>query len=135
MSPKVLATKNHEFQDYKPLFYKPHTLTSLLLLLALLFIFSQSNYLETVAERFSLTDVSKAAESQQNFKANGANIGVIFAFVCVGAIHLPNTIMTRPHVIVWRIVLALFICYAMFITYLLLLPVDQAREILRIFDD
>ena len=53
----------------------------------------------------------------------------------IGAIHLPNTIMTRPHVIVWRAVMACFIMYAMFMTYLLLLPVDQARQTLRIFDD
>ena len=48
---------------------------------------------------------------------------------------MPNTIMTRPHVIVWRAVMACFIMYAMFMTYLLLLPVDQARQTLRIFDD
>ena len=55
--------------------------------------------------------------------------------IVIGAIHLPNTIMTRPHVIIWRAVMACFIMYAMFMTYLLLLPVDQARQTLRIFDD
>jgi phosphatidylserine synthase 2 len=42
----VLATKNHEFQDYSPTFYKPHTLKSLTVLLLILFIFSQTDFLE-----------------------------------------------------------------------------------------
>lgn len=51
-------------------------------------------------------------------------LGVCFAFVCLGSIHLPNTIMTRPHVVFWRALQAMFILYAMFMTYLLLLPED-----------
>ena len=57
-----------------------------------------------------------------------------FAFICLGCIHLPNSIMTRPHVIFWRALLAVFILYAMFMTYLLLLPVDKARKTLQMFD-
>ena len=62
-------------------------------------------------------------------------MGVCFAFVCMGSIHLPNSIMTRPHVVFWRGLMAVFILYALFMTYLLLLPVDQARQTFRIFDD
>jgi len=65
--------------------------------------------------------------TKQNFKTNGANIGVCFACVVVGGIHLPNTIMSRPHPILWRALQACFILYTMFMTYLLLLPVEQAR--------
>ena len=43
--------------------------------------------------------------------------------------------MTRPHVIFWRALLGVFILYAMFLTYIMLLPVDKARQTLRIFDD
>jgi len=74
-------------------------------------------------------------ENQQNFKMNGANIGVCFAFIVLGSIHLPNTIMSRPHPILWRGLMTCFIIYAMFMTYLLLLPVETARQTLRIFDD
>ena len=45
VSPQVLATKNHEFQEYSPTFYKPHTLKSLFLLLLILFGLSQSSIL------------------------------------------------------------------------------------------
>ena len=83
--------------------------------------------METLAEKLSMTDEANASKSQQNFKANGANIGVCFAFVVMGSIHLPNSIMTRPHVVFWRALMAVFILYSMFITFLLLLPTDQAR--------
>ena len=56
VSPQILANKNHEFQEYSPTFYKPHTLKSMALLLAILLLLSQSNFLETLAERFSMTD-------------------------------------------------------------------------------
>lgn len=46
MSPQVLASKNHEFQDYSPTFYKPHMLKSLVVLLAIIFTLSQTDFLE-----------------------------------------------------------------------------------------
>ena len=55
----MLSTKLPEFQEYSPTFYKPHTLKSLSVLLILLFALSQSNFLESMAERFSLTDSGK----------------------------------------------------------------------------
>jgi len=125
----------HEFQEYSPTFYKPHTLKSLALLLLILYVLSQRDYLESLAESLSLTKGANQTTSSQDFKANGANLGVCFAFICVGSIHLPNTLMTRPHAVFWRAILACYILYSMFVTYLLLLPVDQARQTLRIFDD
>lgn len=62
-------------------------------------------------------------------------IGVCLAFIVFGSIHLPNTIMTRPHPLFWRALQAIFILYAMFVTYLFLLPTEQARRVLKIFDD
>lgn len=135
ISPQSCAQKNLEFQEYSPTFYKPHTLKSLSLLILILFGFSQSDFLERLAETTSLTDAENNSQSEQNFKVNGANIGVCFAAICVGAIHLPNTIMTRPHPIFWRALMAVLILYALFMTYILLLPVDMARQTLRMFDD
>ena len=82
-----------------------------------------------LAQRLSMTGKERTREDapHQNFSSNGAYIGVCFAFVCIGSIHLPNTIMSRPHVVFWRAIMACFIMYAMLMTYLLLLPVDQAR--------
>ena len=98
------------------------------MIVIILYLLSSTDFLEVLAERLSMTgkEITDSAR-MQNFKRNGANIGVCFAFICVGAIHLPNTIMTRPHVVFWRALQAAFILYSMFMTYLLLLPIDQAR--------
>ena len=55
--------------------------------------------------------------------------------MCIGAIHMPNTNITRPHPLFWRAILAIFVAYAVFITYLLLLPINDARQAMRVFDD
>ena len=69
-----------------------------------------------------------------DFTNGGAIIGTIFAFTCFASIHYPNTIMIRPHPIFWRAILGLFTLYGMFMTYLFLLPVDEARNTLKYFD-
>lgn len=56
------------------------------------------------------------------------------AFIGFASIHFPNTIMIRPHPIFWRVIMALFTVYAMGITYLFMLPLDEARQSLRYFD-
>ena len=56
------------------------------------------------------------------------------AFIVFGGIHFPNTIMTRPHSLIWRMLLATFCLYSMFMTYIFLLPRDQARKAMRVFD-
>ncbi len=66
--------------------------------------------------------------------SKGATIGTVFVFLCFASIHYPNTIIVRPHPIFWRVVLGLFSLYAMFITYLFLLPIDEVRETLKFFD-
>ena len=43
--------------------------------------------------------------------------------------------MTRPHPVFWRMLLSVFILYAMYMTYMLCIPNDNARQLLRIFDD
>jgi len=101
-------------------------LKSLVALITIVFILSSTDFLETLAERLSMTGQERSREDapHQNFKSNGAYIGVCFIFVVIGGIHLPNTLMSRPHVVFWRAIQACFIMYAMFMTYLLLLPVD-----------
>ena len=138
VSPKVLSTKSHEFQEYSSLFYKPHTLTSLAFLLVLLYWMTESDTLNKLAILLSFNEDKSSDEIlklSEVYHRNGAIIGVCIAFVAFGSIHFPNTIMTRPHPLFWRALLSIFCLYAMFITYLLLLPVDQARQTLRMFDD
>ena len=133
---RALTMQAHEHEEYSEFFYKPHTLISLAILLALLFFMVQTNFLENFAATISLSNEENKAKSTLSgeFKRNGALIGVCIAFVAFGSIHLPNTLMTRPHPLFWRALLAVFTLYAMFITYLFLLPLDEARTTLKIFD-
>jgi phosphatidylserine synthase 2 len=70
-----------------------------------------------------------------SLKQRGAVFGTLFAFLCFAAIYFPNTLMVRPHPIFWRLVLGAMVAYGMFLTYLLLLPIDEARTTLKYFDD
>ena len=113
--------------EYNAFFYRPHTMVTLCAFLVLLYWLVDSDKLGNLAILFSLNeDKSESELSRQadEYQRNGAFIGVCLAFVVFGSIHLPNTIMSRPHPLFWRILLALFTLYSMFITYMALLPVD-----------
>ena len=56
-------------------------------------------------------------------------------FIGFGAIHLPNTIMTRPISFAWRVLLACLVLYIALMTFILMLPRQQARAFFRVFDD
>ena len=98
--------------------------------MVLLYWLVESDTLRNIAIMLSFnedkSDDELVKQSEVYFN-NGALIGTSFAFVAFGSIHLPNTIMSRPHPIFWRALMAVFILYAMFITYLFLLPTEQAR--------
>ncbi|CAD2219373.1 Phosphatidyl serine synthase, putative [Angomonas deanei] len=57
-----------------------------------------------------------------------------FSFVGFGALHLPDSLMVRPHPAVWRSVLACGILYIVFLTYLLFQDLESARKIFVFFD-
>lgn len=61
-------------------------------------------------------------------------IGTVFAFTCFASIHYPNTLMVRPHPIFWRALMGLFSLYAMAMTYLFFLPIEEVRQTLKFFD-
>lgn len=77
------------------------------------------------------TDPKSVIPSELTFNAMK---GVAVMFVGLGAIHLPNTIMTRPISFAWRVLLALFILYIALVTYMMMLPLDHARAFLSVFD-
>ena len=121
------------------MFYKPHTLISLTLLMGLLYALTQNDALEYIAEAVDFSPprdsaLGRTPEEREYLQKKGATIGMAMAFVAFSSIHFPNTIMTRPHALFWRMLLALFCLYSMFMTYLFLLPRDQARQTMRVFD-
>lgn len=132
ISPQILAFHKLEHQEFHPFFIKPKTLTSLLLLLLILNILARTDFLVSVASR--LYPPNNGEEIIGSMKSRGAIVGTVFAFLCFASIHYPNTIMVRPHPIFWRTILGLFSLYAMMMTYLFLLPLEEVQNSMRYFD-
>ena len=96
------------------------------MLVALLLVLTQNDMLEAMAVKVDFSPpreiTEMTLEERDALRGKGAIIGMCIAFVAFGSIHFPNTIMTRPHTLIWRMLLAMFCLYAMFITYIFLLP-------------
>ena len=56
-------------------------------------------------------------------------------YLYIKVIPLPAHRRSTPHVLFWDTILAIDHIYLMFVVYMLLLPVEQARSTLRIFDN
>lgn len=119
VSPSILAYHKLEHKEFHPFFIKPKTLTSLALLIIILNLLARSDFLSDTSTRLSMSPQYMIG----TVKSRGAVIGTVFAFMMFSSIHLPNTIMIRPHPIFWRCILGLFTLYGMFMTYVFLLPV------------
>lgn len=130
VSPTILAFHKLEHQEFSPFFFKPKTLSSLALLILILNLLARSDFLATLAEQMT-HDSTRMIGS---IRSRGAVIGTLFAFICFASIHYPNTLMIRPHPIFWRAILGVFSLYAMFMTYLMLLPLEDVRQTLKYFD-
>ena len=103
-----------------------------MILLLLLNTISRTEFLYDLAANLFPTSEK---ESVGSVEGKGAMLGAIFAFLCFSSIHPPNTIILRPHPIFWRVVLGAFSIYALIMTYLFLLPLNQVQQHLRVFDD
>ena len=130
ISPSILTYHKLEHQEFHYFFIRPKTLTSLALLLCILNFLARSDFLADVSAHLQ----APTEKVIGTLKTRGAVLGTVFAFVCFATIHFPNTIMIRPHPIFWRALMGLFTIYAMMITYIFLLPVEEARLALRYFD-
>ena len=107
------------------------------MLIGYLFLLTRGDTLELLAEKFDFSpprEDERTQEEREALQQKGAIIGMCFAFVAYGSIHFPSTIMTRPHALFWRMILSIFCLYAMFMTYLCMLPRDQARKALLVLD-
>jgi phosphatidylserine synthase 2 len=98
----------------------------LALLLLILNLLARSTFLESLAAYFFF--------EIPDLKSRGALIGTVFAFICFASIHFPNTLIVRPHPIFWRVILGAFSLYAMLMTYLFLLPLEELQQSLKYFD-
>ncbi|CAI2362891.1 unnamed protein product [Moneuplotes crassus] len=117
-SPHILRLKNLETVEYNKYFYVSHTLTFLGLGVIAL------NVLIYYTRGWPVEDL----------KILGLK-GAMFFFLMFSCFYMPDTIVTRPHPFIWRGVLGANLLYLGFLTYISILPLDEARKTFKIFDE
>jgi phosphatidylserine synthase 2 len=130
-SPQILMCNKLEKKDYNKFFYTPRTITTAIVFL--LFI----NFM-------AYDGASKLKEWTKDYYADEKNPDVFenvrwplfFAFTSLIAFamtHFPDTMIKRPHPVFWRLFLGLLSGYSVFMTFVLILPLNEARYIFKIF--
>ena len=133
-----------ETDDYSPFWYRSKTLLSLFCLLVILNSFATSDTLSNFADRVTQiqneSTINKKAFAEDelivkgSMESRGALMGVGIAYLGFAMIHFPDTTMVRPHPLFWRAILGVISIYAFLMTYIFLLPIDEARSTLQYFD-
>ena len=63
----------------------------------------------------------------------GAGFSVI-SFLAFASVQFPDTLIKRPHPVFWRVLLGGMTLYTLFMVFILLQPLDDARKIFKFFD-
>ncbi|KPA77330.1 putative phosphatidylserine synthase [Leptomonas pyrrhocoris] len=105
--------------DFADRAYTPHTVAVLLTILVGLLLMLRYYYYPnlSVAQNVKL-GLSAAA----------------FVFIGFGTVHLPDSLMVRPHPAVWRGVLALGVLYLVFLTFMIFQDLPTVRMIMGYYD-
>lgn len=98
--------------------YKPRTVTGLALAVSLIVYYGF--FAPDIRDSYAL--------------AARAVTAVVLCFLVYCSIQLRDSILMRPHPVVWRVVHGLGIVYLLFMVILLIFPTEQARQLLRVFD-
>lgn len=117
-SPHITAQKNLEIIEYNRLFYISHTLIFLGLGILSMNLFI--NYTR---------DLDLYETQVLAVKA------ICFFVLMFSAFYMPDTIVTRPHPFIWRMVMGANLIYACFLVYMSFLPLEEAQKTLTIFDE
>ncbi|KAG5483233.1 hypothetical protein CUR178_04812 [Leishmania enriettii] len=105
--------------DFSDRAYTPHTV--LILLSILVFIVLMLRY-------YQYAGLTVAAKVKVGLSAAS------FVFIGFGAVHLPDSLMVRPHPAVWRAVLALGVQYLLFLTFMVFQDLGTVRTIMGYYD-
>jgi phosphatidylserine synthase 2 len=116
LPPSIAIQHNLEAVDYPKFFAIPHTLLTLVITCALVGYFAL-----------------KTPASKEEAMTNGM-LGLIFGFLAFGSIYMPDSILRRPHPVIWRLLFSSMILYSLVVTYLVFQSTDEARQLLKIFD-
>ena len=131
VSPAILSHHKLEKDDFNPLFYTPRTLTTAIMVLVVLNILA-----------YKWCDSIKDSMKNYYFDPKNPDVfenyrwPVFFAYltlIAFASTNFPDTMVRRPHPAFWRIVLGLLLGYSLFMTFILLLPRDEARQVFKIF--
>ena len=104
--------------DFVDCLYRPHTVTAGLVLLSVLFLFWRWYHLEN--DLVSSVKLGLAASA--------------WTFIVFGTIHLPDSLMLRPHPAFWRAVLSIAILYLVWNIFLLFQDVKTIQQIAGLYD-
>lgn len=115
--PSVAVTHNLETEEYPKIAALPHSVSSLLFIIGVIYF-------------FGISSTGTFLECTRN-----AILGITTIIVVFGCTYLPDSVLRRPHPILWRFVTSFSIAYLIIITFLLFQDRDNARQLLTIFDN
>ena len=133
INPKIASCFPLEELDYPKFALVPHTLTSLILIVALVI---YASFYSTIQQPFLSNKNFDLETEKQIFQyiIFYFKIGFIFV-VAFGVTYLPDSLMRRPHPIFWRFLFSVGFFYSLLLLAFCLLPTDDSKYLLRMFDD
>jgi phosphatidylserine synthase 2 len=105
--------------DFADQAYTPHTVAVLLSLLLCILLMLRYYYYPNLSV-------------VQNVKLGLSAAAIVF--IGFGTVHLPDSLMVRPHPAVWRGVLALGVLYIVFLTFMIFQDLPTVRTIMGYYD-
>ena len=133
INPKIASCFPLEELDYPKFALVPHTLTSLFMVIVVVF---YATFYNSFQQPFLSNRNFNHEIEKQIFHYILFYLKVAFFFVIAfGVTYLPDSLMRRPHPIFWRFLFSVGFFYSMILIVLCILPTDDARYLLRIFDD
>lgn len=119
IAPAVAASHRLAFLDFPKLIYMPHTVTFLVLTLCI-FIYSAIGQ--------TGEDVPFVYTLQR------ACVFAIAAFLLYSGVYFPDGALNRPHPVFWRVLQGAACFYCAFLTFILMIDLDTARQVLKYID-
>ena len=131
VSAKISSHHKLENVDYNKYFYTPRTMFTACIFISLIYLYSFSWCEELTQRSKPYFYDEKNPDVFEKFRwpifLSGA---VVVGFASA---HFPDSWMKRPHPVMWRILLGIFLCYTTFITIVFILPLEEARWVFKIF--
>ncbi|KEG12732.1 phosphatidylserine synthase [Trypanosoma grayi] len=105
--------------DFTDLAYTPHTLTALVVLVSVILFMVRYYYYPHMSVVASVKLGLCAAS---------------LSFIVFGMLHLPDSLLVRPHPCVWRVVLTVALMYLALLSFMLFQNLETVRAIIGLYD-